>query len=126
MLQLALSLCDTVDAMSDPASTPEPPYYAVIFTSRLASGAEGYAELADRMESLARQQPGFLGIESAREENGFGITVSYWEDEAAIAGWRSHAEHQTAQDRGKAGWYADYEVRVSKVERAYGSTTHKD
>lgn len=106
--------------MSWIAKTPEPPYYAVIFTSRRTDGDQGYARMAERMRALAAEQPGFLGMESARDADGFGITVSYWSSEEAIAAWKAHADHRPAQEAGKRLWYADYEVRVAKVERAYG------
>ena len=102
------------------AATPEPPYYAVIFTSRRTEGDRGYDAMAGRMVALAAQQPGFLGVESARGADGLGITVSYWRDEAAIAAWKRDTEHQQAQRAGQQTWYADYQVRVAKVERAYG------
>ena len=100
--------------------TPEPPYYAVIFSSRATAHTEGYGDMAARMIELAADQPGFLGIESARGEDRFGLTISYWESEEAIAAWKRNAEHQSAQLRGREQWYAGYEVRVAKVERAYG------
>jgi heme-degrading monooxygenase HmoA len=106
--------------MSVPAVTPEPPYYAVIFTSRRTPDDDGYAATSALMESLAVQQPGFLGVESARDADGLGITVSYWESEEAIANWRRHTEHRIAQDRGRAQWYSRFVTRVAKVERAYG------
>ena len=99
---------------------PPPPYYAVIFSSTRTEGDNGYGETADRMVELAATMPGYLGIESARGEDGFGITVSYWESEEAIANWKRQAEHLAAQKRGRADWYEDYIVRVAKVERAYG------
>jgi heme-degrading monooxygenase HmoA len=103
------------------ASTPQPPYYAVIFTSqRTPADAAGYGVAADRMVELARGQPGFLGVESARGADGLGITVSYWMSEAAICAWREHAEHQLAQAAGREKWYATYQLRVARVERAYG------
>ena len=102
------------------ARTPKPPYYAVIFTAQRTGGDRGYAQTAARMEELAAKQPGFIGIESARGADGFGITVSYWSSEAAIAAWKAHAQHQPAQKAGQRIWYADYKVRVAKVERAYG------
>ena len=100
--------------------TPEPPYYAVIFTSLRTSGDHGYAAMADRMADLGSRYDGFLGLESARGLDGFGITVSYWRDEAAIAAWKRDTEHQKAQHAGQKTWYADYTVRVARVERAYG------
>lgn len=106
-----------------PASTPAPPYYAVIFSSqRNTPDAAGYAEAARRMIELAARQPGFLGVESARGDDGFGITVSYWRDEAAITAWKRHAEHSVIRERGRNQWYDHFDVRVAKVERAYAST----
>lgn len=104
--------------MSSPARTPEPPYYAVIFTSTRTDVAEGYDETAERMIELAAQQPGFLGVESTRGEDGLGITISYWESEEAIANWKRHAEHRVAQANGIQQWYDQFVTRVAKVERA--------
>ena len=107
--------------MSEPAKTPQPPYYAVIFTSlRTSADSAGYESMAERMVELAREQPGYLGVESARGADGLGITVSYWKDEASIRQWREHAEHQIAQAQGRREWYSCYELRVARVERAYG------
>ena len=100
-----------------PAETPEPPYYAVIFTSLRTDGDQGYAETARHMAELARQQPGFLGIESARD--GLGITVSYWQSLDAIRAWKENAEHRLAQAHVR-DWYASFRVRVARVEREYG------
>jgi len=103
------------------ADLPEPPYYAVVFSSRRNDDdTEGYAAAADRMLELAAQQPGYLGAESVRDASGFGITVSYWRDEAAILAWKHQAEHAATRARGRADWYQRYELRVAKVERAYG------
>jgi heme-degrading monooxygenase HmoA len=97
----------------------KPPYYAVIFTALRTDGDQGYARTAERMVDLAAEQPGYLGVESVRDADGFGITVSYWESLAAIAAWKANAEHQIAQEFGKSTWYEHYELRVAKVERAY-------
>jgi heme-degrading monooxygenase HmoA len=102
------------------AATPEPPYFAVIFTSTRTDGDHGYAEMADAMVALSSQQPGFLGIESVRGSDGFGITVSYWSSEESIKNWKMNSEHLVAQRRGKAQWYDNFAVRVAKIERAYG------
>lgn len=104
--------------MSDLANTPEAPYYAVIFTSLQNDDLEGYAAMAEKMESLAKQQDGYLGIESARD--GLGITVSYWRDLESIKRWKTHLEHIEAQQQGRSQWYKSYRVRVAKVEREYG------
>lgn len=105
------------------AHLPAGPCYAVIFSSQRREGHDddGYAEAADRMVELAAAQPGFLGVESARGADGFGITVSYWTSEEAIAAWRRHAEHTAAREQGRSRWYAAFELRVARVERAYGS-----
>jgi heme-degrading monooxygenase HmoA len=99
------------------ASTPEPLYYAVIFSSVLTREDNGYGETAARMEELARQQPGFLGFESARDE--IGITVSYWRDLESIKAWKAVSEHREAQRRGRQDWYQAYTVRICRVEREY-------
>ena len=96
------------------------PYYAVIFTSRRTDlDAEGYAATAERMVQLASEQPGFLGVESARGTDGLGITVSYWDSLDSIRRWREHAEHRLAQRDGKAKWYASYRLRVCRVEAEF-------
>jgi heme-degrading monooxygenase HmoA len=96
-----------------------PPYYAVIFTSRRsAGGEEEYAAMSEAMEELARQQPGFLGMEHAREA--IGITVSYWDTLESIARWKSQADHKVAQQLGRQSWYESYRVRICRVERSYG------
>ena len=93
------------------------PYYAVIFTSTRTDGDNGYAEMAQQMEDLAQQQPGYLGVESASEE--IGITVSYWESLGAIADWKANTDHLFAQQKGIRDWYTQYKVRICLVEREY-------
>ena len=99
------------------AKTPEPPYYAVIFSSMRRD--DGYTQMAERMVELASRQPGFLGVESVRGIAGFGITVSYWTSGEAIAAWKANVDHLAAQEKGKQKWYEHYELRVAKVKRAY-------
>ena len=99
------------------AETAPEPYYAVIFTSLRTEGDNGYSGTADRMEELARQQDGFLGIESARD--GLGITVSYWRDLESISRWKRELEHLEAQRRGREQWYESFHIRIARVERAY-------
>lgn len=103
------------------ARTPQPPYYAVIFTSQRHGDDAGYGAMAERMAALAARQPGFLGLESARDASGLGITVSYWESEAAITDWKHNVEHGEARRRGRESWYAHFELRVTRVERAYAA-----
>jgi heme-degrading monooxygenase HmoA len=103
------------------ATLPKPPYYAVIFSSQRNGHDEpGYYATAMRMVELAQQQPGYLGVESTRGADGFGITVAYWESEEAILAWRQHAEHTAAREQGRRDWYDHFELRIAKVERAYG------
>ncbi|MDP4530515.1 antibiotic biosynthesis monooxygenase [Marinobacter salarius] len=104
--------------MSDIANSSKPPYYAVIFSSHRTDSDNGYGEMAERMVELAAQQPGFLGIESAREN--LGITVSYWDSLEAIRNWKQNAEHHEAQRLGHQQWYSSFRVRIAKVEREYG------
>ena len=96
----------------------EPPYYAVIFSTIVNKNLEGYIETADRMEKLAREQHGFLGIESARKE--IGITVSYWQNLDDITTWKNNIEHTEARNLGREKWYKKYQLRICKVEREYG------
>ena len=105
--------------MSHIANTPEPPYYAVIFTSQRSDSLDGYAETAARMLELAAAQPGYLGVESARED--LGITVSYWRDLESIRAWKAQAEHREAQRMGRQQWYSRYQTRIALVERDYGN-----
>lgn len=101
------------------ASTPPPPYYAVIFTSLRTQVDDGYAEMARRMVELGAEQDGFLGIESARDN--LGITVSYWKDLESIKKWKANAEHKMAQEKGRADWYEAFKTRIALVERDYGT-----
>lgn len=93
------------------------PYYAVIFTTTRTEGDHGYEEMAQRMEELAKEQPGYIGIESARSE--LGITVSYWESLEAISKWKENSEHTLAREIGREKWYSWYKLRVCLVEREY-------
>ena len=102
------------------ATTPAPPYYAVVFTSQRAAPDADYDRMAARMVELAAQQPGYLGVESVRDADGLGITVSYWASETAIADWKRQVEHAAARERGRRDWYRHYRVRVARVERDYG------
>ena len=102
------------------AKTPAAPYFAVIFTSLRTQGDNGYGKMAEAMETLASTQPGFLGIESARD--GLGITVSYWNSLESIAAWKQNAQHLVAQQRGRDAWYEEFKVRICRVERDYEFT----
>ncbi len=104
--------------LPDPTSARH--VYAVVFSSqRTREHAEEYERTATAMEELAKKQPGFCGIESARGADGFGITVSYWDSLEAIHAWKAKAEHRAAQERGKKAFYERYEIRVASVERGY-------
>lgn len=95
-------------------------YYAVIFTSqRTERDGEGYGKMAEIIDALAKQQPGFLRVESVREEDGKGITVSYWESLEAIQDWKANAKHLTAQQLGKEKWYTHYQVEICQVMKEY-------
>lgn len=96
-------------------SLPEPPYVVVIFTSRRTGGDQGYGAMSARMMELVKDQPGFLGVESARNAEGFGITVSYWKDLASIAAWKAHLEHREAMKLGRERWYEAYDIKVGTI-----------
>lgn len=99
------------------AKTPQPPYYAVIFTSTRTNVDDEYDSTAAAMVALAEQQEGFLGVESARNE--VGITVSYWENLEAIKQWKMNADHTIARTKGRSHWYSAFKTRICKVERDY-------
>lgn len=113
--------------MGPSATTPDPASvqrcFAVIFSSQLATPAPSdYERVADAMVELAKKQPGFLGVESARSTDGFGITVSYWDSLESIARWKAQTDHQEAQRQGRETFYSRYEIRVCSVERGYRFT----
>lgn len=95
----------------------KPPYWAVIFTSERTDENEGYFEMAEKMEKLAKKQEGYLAFESAREKTG--ISVSYWKDLESIQKWKQNMEHVEAQQKGRSKWYKNYTVRIAKIERDY-------
>ncbi|KHK53542.1 antibiotic biosynthesis monooxygenase [Ralstonia sp. A12] len=118
-------LDDSAMVLPFPAQTPTAPYYAVIFASTRTDGDNGYGAMADRMVELARDMPGFLGIESVRDEAATeqgrpGITVSYWSSLEAIREWKNQVEHLAAQKMGREKWYETYHLRIAKVEYDYG------
>ncbi|HDR4419334.1 TPA: antibiotic biosynthesis monooxygenase [Bacillus cereus] len=94
-------------------------YYAVIFTSHLSTDTTDYSSVADKMEKLAKQQPGFLGVESARDHSGLGITISYWESLEAIENWKQNALHKEAKKRGREQWYENFHLRICLVEKEF-------
>ncbi|MFN7607037.1 MAG: antibiotic biosynthesis monooxygenase family protein [Hyphomonadaceae bacterium] len=101
------------------SETPPPPYYAVIFTSRLSHNDAGYEAMGTMLAELAEHQSGYLGMETTRGADRLGVTVSYWRDEASILAWKGEMKHLLAQKAGIERWYEHYELRVAKVERAY-------
>ncbi|KQL35333.1 antibiotic biosynthesis monooxygenase [Psychrobacillus sp. FJAT-21963] len=111
--------------MSGIAKLPQPPYYAAIFTSQRTNVDKGYGRMAEKMEELASQQKGFLGIESARDHE-LGITISYWDSLEAIKSWKDNSAHKVAQEKGKSEWYKNFSVRISKVEKAYIFEVNED
>lgn len=109
------------------STLPEPPYFAVIFTSlRRGDNDPRYDQMAEKMDYLARQQPGFLGMTSARGADNIGITVSYWTDTGAIARWKADARHLVAQRMGQDIWYDSYSVHIARVERSYSGPQRQD
>lgn len=105
------------------ATTPQPPYFVVSFSSQRFHDDDGYGEMAELMAQLAAQQPGYIGVESVRDTEGFGITNSFWADEDSIRAWKRNVDHLVAQKLGRHKWYEAYCVRIARVERAYGFET---
>ena len=100
-------------------SSIDAPYYALIFTSRKSAELEGYADAAERMQTLCAAQPGFIRMVHAVTDEGESVTTCYWEDLAAISAWKANLEHRAAQEQGTAQWYDEYQVEVARIERAY-------
>ena len=100
--------------------TPGPPYYVAIFASQRIGVDADFGVMVERMSEVAQKQPGFLGMDSAEGGDGIGIVVSYWEDGESIRRWKLHLEHLQAQKLGREHWFKRYQVRVGRVERAYG------
>ena len=113
-------MTDAGASMEGIAITPKPPYVAVIFTSLRTEGDQGYGETADELAALCAAQPGFLGMEHAREAGGVGITICYWRSLEDVVAWKKVAEHAAAQESGRAKWYRAYRVRICEVQREYG------
>jgi heme-degrading monooxygenase HmoA len=114
------------DRIASPfAAMIEPPYYIVAFSSLRAEGDHGYGTMAQKMEELALAQGGCLGVESARDADGFGITNSFWRDEDSIRAWKGVVAHLAAQKLGRERWYEQYQVRIARVERAYAFLAEK-
>lgn len=105
--------------MNNPiAQTPEPPYFAVIFTSVMNDGGkDAYNEIGDELMEMVTKQPGFLGVESVRNQDGIGITVSYWESLESIKKWKDNELHKVAQKAGQKAWYKNFATRICKVEK---------
>jgi len=96
------------------------PYYVAIFTSKRSKVEDGYEEMSEYLDTLVKEQKGFLGQESIRDANGFGITVSYWESEEDIFAWKNNYAHIEAKKLGQKKWYTHYEVKIAQVNYAYG------
>jgi heme-degrading monooxygenase HmoA len=102
------------------AKTPKPPYFTVVFTSQRSKVEEGYTEMNDSVWNDAQKLHGFLGSESLRNEDGFGVTVLYFTDMETIHEWSKYQKHLRAKEMGKEKWYEGYRIRIAKVEREYG------
>ena len=96
----------------------KPPYFATIFTTQLGDALEGYDEASDLMAELVEKYDGFMGMHSARDDDGYGITVCYWKTEDSITAWREDLEHQAVQLKGRGGWYSKYTIQLAEVKRS--------
>lgn len=110
--------------MSKIAKTPKKPYYAVIFTSIRTLDDNGYGKVGDDIVNIVSKQQGFLGVESVRDEDGFGITISYWDSLESIKAWKNNNDHRNAKEMGKKMWYSKYMIRICKVESDHYFDNH--
>ncbi len=101
------------------ANTPKPPFYAVIFTSLRSLNNEGYKEMDELIYQKVVNEKGYIDHESARNDKGFGIHISYWKSLEDIDRWKNHRNHNEAKRLGKHKWYDKYEVKIAKVETKY-------
>ena len=93
---------------------------AVIFCAqRTGVDDEAYQAAAASMSALAAEQPGYLGQDHARSEDGLGITISYWLDDDSARAWRDHPDHKIIRERGRDRWYSEYSLHVARIERGY-------
>ncbi len=95
--------------------------YIVSFISLMSPDTKGYARAADHMMEAVQSQPGFIGVYTARNEEGIGITNSYWSSLDAIKGWKADKAHQAIQNKGKTVWYQWYQLQVCEIVKNYGS-----
>jgi len=89
----------------------------VLFRSKLVPEPDGYAEMAEEMETLARSMPGFIDVKAYKAEDGERLTVVWWEDETTLRAWRTHARHLVAQQTGRERWYEYYDMNVATIVR---------
>jgi heme-degrading monooxygenase HmoA len=97
----------------------KPPYYAVIFVNQHSEDLHGYAAMAESMANLAENREGYLGMDSLRNSEGMGVTISYWRDAESIRSWKQQVDHHYAQTLGRERWYQDYHLHIAKIEREY-------
>ena len=95
--------------------------YIVSFISLMSTNTQGYARAADQMMNAVQSQSGFIAAYSARNEEGVGITNSYWSSLEAIKGWKADKAHQAIQNKGKTQWYQWYQLQVCEIVKSYGS-----
>ena len=96
---------------------------AVIFEVKINEGKqEEYLQIAAQLREHLVKVDGFISIErfASLSEDGKICSLSFWEDEASIKQWREFGVHRLAQEKGKAGIFADFRIRVAEVVRDYG------
>ena len=101
------------------SNTPSPPYVCAVFTSIRTEINEGYEQMNDILFKEINKVSGYLGNETFRDKDGFGVNVSYWKDMKSLKYWRDNELHKKAQALGKSKWYKEYKLRICKVERNY-------
>lgn len=87
-----------------------------VFRSRLNPGIDtDYAHVAQRMNDLAIQMPGYVEHKSFRADDGERVTIVTFIDQASHNAWRNHPEHRAAQQAGRERFYSEYSLTVAEV-----------
>jgi len=86
------------------------------------AGRQEYLDIAAALRPILEKMDGFISIErfqSLTDPDKI-LSLSFWRDDAAIAGWRQVEAHRAAQGKGRRELFRDYRLRIAGVIRDYG------